>query len=114
MKRSVWIGGLVLALVAVLTVVAGWAYQNQLWLRDDYTTGYSYGSAVPNARESGAESRRERGAACWEQAQAHSTSGPAQVAFQGGCTDAGNGREPRPEAAGGFVSDSLGLWGPFG
>jgi len=112
MKRTLTIGVLVFAVVG-LAVVAVWAYQNQIWLRDDYTSGYKYGSAQLD-EVSGVDSRRERGAACWERVQAHSTDGPPRVVFQAGCTDAGSGRDARPEDAGGFVSDSLGLWGPFG
>ena len=98
--------------VVGIAAVAAWAYQNQVWLRDDYRTGFAYGSTLSDTP--GGDARGKRGAICWGEAQAHSASEPAQVVFQGGCTDAGNDRDPRPEAAGGFVSDSLGLWGPFG
>jgi len=112
MKRTVSIGFLLVVVTCAAAAFAGWAYQNQVWLRDDYSAGYTYGSTLPDATAS--DTRGERGAVCWERAQAHSASESAQVVFQGGCTDAGNGRTPRREAAGGFVSDSLGLWGPFG
>jgi hypothetical protein len=112
MKRAVSIGVLLVVIICAGAAFAAWAYQNQVWLRDDYSAGYTYGSTLSDATAS--DTRRERGAVCWERAQAHSASESAQVVFQGGCTDAGNGRESRPEAAGDIVSDLLGLWGPFG
>ncbi len=86
--------------------MAAWAYQNQVWLRGDYTAGYEYGDGLGR----GADAH----ALCQERAEAHSNSTDTQVVFRGGCEDGVDGRAPRPEAAGGFVSDARDLWGPFG
>lgn len=106
---------MVVALVSAAVVFA-WAYQNQVWLRDDYSAGYEYGASAewPSITARDSLLTEDNSGSCQEHAEAHSNSVPAQVVFRGGCEDAKNGRNPRPEAAGGFVSDALGLWGPFG
>lgn len=95
--------GLAVCAVAVAAVVGGWAYRNQVWLRDDYSAGYQYGTTLEKTARS----------ACVETAEDHSASAGPQVAFAGGCSDARRGKPARPEAVGTFVQDANGLWGPL-
>ena len=104
MKRAVLLGVVVLAIGAAI-VVAGWAYQHQVWHWDDYDAGYKYGSTLPQTRQ---------GTPCLDRAQTLPISPEAQYVFNGGCRDATKGKVSDPKRAGGYVSDGFGLWGPFG